>query len=72
MNKCEFEVTYKLNFYRTRHCKNNATVYKNGKHYCSIHDPDKVALRDKAKEERRKEKDNLKRLLYLNKFRKVR
>ena len=63
--KCEAEVPLKLNFYRTRRCKNNATVYKNGKHYCSIHDPDKIEQRNKAKEEDREEKSKYKMLMYL-------
>ena len=65
MNQCEGEVPYKLNFYRTRQCKNKAIVCRDGKYYCSIHDPVKIEERKAKREEKRKKDQPYKTAMYL-------
>lgn len=38
-NRCEGRVKMDLGFYRTRQCTRNATIERDGKHYCGQHDP---------------------------------
>jgi len=57
MELCSAEVPMRgMNFHRTRSCKNKATVVRDGKHYCKIHDPKKVLERKKKNEEKFKER----------------
>jgi hypothetical protein len=39
--KCCAQVPKKLNFFALRPCKRNGTVERDGKWYCSCHDPEK-------------------------------
>jgi hypothetical protein len=63
--KCEADVPYKLNFYRTRKCHREATVTVDGKHYCTIHSPEATASRALKKEEHFKQKLKLDMAMYI-------
>lgn len=61
---CEGKVKKRLNFISYRQCKKKATVERDGHWYCSIHDPVKVAQRQKKSEQHKKEKSEFKKKMY--------
>ena len=69
MQLCEYDrVLMKLNFARTRQCKNKATVFVDGKHYCSLHTPEALKKREEnrqSKSDQRFEKKKREHYLYL-------
>jgi|WetSurMetagenome_2_1015567.scaffolds.fasta_scaffold727100_2 hypothetical protein len=64
--RCEAEVPYKLTFYRTRQCKNNATVCVDGKSYCGIHNPENKKKRESKKAEKFESERVYKLALYIS------
>lgn len=62
MNCCAEVVMKGMNFYRTRQCKNKATIEVDGKHYCHVHNPNKPPVKPT-------EKENLQKMFYYNRFR---
>jgi len=58
IQQCEAEVWNGWNKYR---CSKNAKVERNGKHYCTIHDPErarKKAELERIKDEKRRESND--------------
>jgi len=66
--KCEIEVSSNLNFYRLRQCKNNAVVCIDGKHYCSVHNPENKKKQEKKREEKFESDRAYKLALYISKL----
>lgn len=48
---CE-EVMWDRYNHRHFHCNNKAKIYRNGKWYCGIHDPDKIAEKKRLQQEK--------------------